>query len=298
MNILVTGATGFIGTHLTHRLLSQKHQLWLYVRNVKSARRLWGDRVQYLTNLADLPPDAGIDAAINLAGESIAKKRWSPTRKRILIDSRVDTTEALILALSRQEKKPEVLLNASAVGYYGDQGAQEVTETTLPHPEFSHELCKLWEQTAEEGVSFVNRVCILRLGLVVGAGGGFLKRMLPAFRVGLGGHFGHGRQYMSWVHLEDVIGVLLYLLHHPQLTGTFNLTSPEPVTNRDFTKALARELHRPALLPVPASVLKMMMGEMSTLLLTGQKVLPQRLLASGYQFRYPSLESALQEALT
>lgn len=295
-HILITGGTGFIGQLLCHHLQSRGDSLTVLSRRDESeVQRLCG-RVRVIHRLADVPTLPRIHAVINLAGEGIAEKRWTQRRKQQLWDSRIALTRDLTDHLQRCEALPDVLVSGSAVGYYGDQGDQDVTETTPPHDEFTHRLCAAWEESAS-ALNGETRVCLSRTGLVVGRGGGFLTQMLPLFRLGLGGRLGNGRQYMPWIHRQDMVQGLIHLLDSPELSGPFNLTAPTPVTNAEFTRALAGALHRPAALPAPRVALRLALGEMAGLLLTGQKARPERLLQSGFEFEYPELEQALAEAV-
>ncbi|MGM0449610.1 MAG: TIGR01777 family oxidoreductase [Pseudomonadota bacterium] len=295
-HILITGGTGFIGQLLCHQLQSQGHSLTVLSRRSDSeVQRLCG-RVGVIRQLSEIPGLPAINAVINLAGEGIAEKRWTQRRKQQLWDSRITLTEELVRQLQRCDALPAVIVSGSAVGYYGDQGPRDVTENTEPHDEFTHRLCSAWEEAAA-GLSRDTRVCFSRTGLVVGRGGGFLQQMLPLFRLGLGGRLGDGRQYMPWIHRHDMVQGLIHLMNTPELSGAFNLTAPAPVTNAEFTQALARVLHRPARLPVPPFALKLALGEMAGLLLTGQKARPERLLESGFTFRYTEVEGALAEAV-
>lgn len=299
MKLLITGATGFIGQALITQLLAAKHDLIALSR--RSPRHLpplfRSAQVRCIQSLDEIDTEEPLDAIINLAGEPIADRRWSPARKQLLADSRTGTTKKLSALVKRLSTKPKTLISGSAVGYYGDQGNQTVIENTPPHDEFTHSLCHTWEQAAlamqEDGV----RVCLVRTGLVIGPRGGFLKRMLLPFRLGLGGRLGDGRQWMSWIDLEDEVRIILFLLQHQELQGAFNATAPTPVTNRDFTRALASCVKRPACIPVPALLLKLILGEMSRLLLTGQKALPHRLLEAGFTFKQPDLLTSLRQSI-
>jgi uncharacterized protein (TIGR01777 family) len=244
-----------------------------------------------------VPPNEPIDAVINLAGEPIAEGRWSAARKRRLEDSRIALTQDLVRWMAQASPRPAALISASAIGFYGDQGDAPVTEDSAPHSEYTHELCAAWEQAAFAARTHGIRTAVLRIGLVVGPGGGFLARMLPPFRLGLGGPIGSGRQWMSWIHREDLLGMIDFLLAHAELDGVFNATAPHPATSRDFARTLGRVLHRPALLPAPALAFRAAFGEMSRLLLTGQRVLPARALEAGFRFRFPELEPALRDVL-
>lgn len=297
MRILITGGTGFIGTRLCQHLSQAGHKLTVYSRRPERVPLRCGAEIEALASLDALDSDREFDAIINLAGEPIAAKRWSAQRKEVLLNSRLTTTKALLDAIGRMTKPPGCLINASAVGFYGDQGNIDVDESTLPKNDFGHQLCQQWEELARQAEAFGVRVCIIRIGLVVGRGGGFLAKMLVPFRLGLGGRFGTGKQWMSWIHRDDLVGVIEWLLNHVDCSGVYNATSPSPVTNERFTNILAGLLKRPALLPMPAVVARVLFGEMSQLFLTGQRVFPSRLSQTGFEFSYPDLKAALTEAL-
>lgn len=295
-HIVLTGGTGFIGQALCHRLHNHGYRLTVFSRRSgEEVERLCG-RVRVINRLSALPGLGQIDGVINLAGEGIADKRWSRKRKQLLWDSRVQLTQELVSELRRCPEPPKVLVSGSAVGFYGDQGQKRVTEDTPPNDEFTHRMCAAWEEAAL-ALGDSCRVCLSRTGLVVGRGGGFLQQMLPLFRMGLGGRLGSGTQYMPWIHRYDMVEGLLFLLENTDLEGAFNLTAPNPVTNAEFTRTLAALLKRPAVLPAPSAALRLALGEMARLLLTGQNAVPDKLLNSGYQFHYPQLEPALREAV-
>ncbi|XOZ34339.1 TIGR01777 family oxidoreductase [Halomonadaceae bacterium KBTZ08] len=295
-HILITGGTGFIGQLLCHQFQSEGRSLTVLSRRSEAKVHSLCGRVRVIHDLKEVPGLPAIDAVINLAGEGIAEKRWTQRRKQELWDSRITFTEELVSQLKSRETLPDVMVSGSAVGYYGDQGKRDVTEATEPHDEFTHRLCAAWEASANR-LADQTRVCLSRTGLVIGRDGGFLQQMLPLFRLGLGGRLGNGEQYMPWIHRHDMVQGLIHLLDSPELSGPFNLTAPEPVTNAEFTRALAQALGRPAWLPVPPLALKLTLGEMARLLLTGQKARPERLLASGFSFQYPRVEQALDEAV-
>lgn len=297
MQILITGGTGFIGTRLRQRLLDDGHQLTLLTRKPEQFSNQQQVGIRAIGSLDQLGPTDRFEAIFNLAGEGIADQRWSAKRKQVLLDSRLLTTQELLDFIDSAEQKPVCLINASAVGFYGDQGDAEVDESSPANQDFGHELCQRWENMALQAEQKGVRVCIVRIGLVVGRGGGFLRRMLLPFKMGLGGPLGNGRQWMSWVHLEDLVRLMVWLLNEESRRGIYNGTSPQPVTNREFTQTLGRCLHRPAFIPVLAPTLRIAMGEMSCLLLTGQKVRPKRALEEGFEFRFEKLEDALSDVL-
>ncbi|MGO2132578.1 MAG: TIGR01777 family oxidoreductase [Halomonas sp.] len=300
MRILITGGSGFVGQALCQRLHEDGHRVLVTSRhpNKVQERLPEGTEVRrWASDFVDLPPEA----IVNLAGESIASGRWSESRKKELLDSRLETTRDVV-ALCEQlhsirGQAPRVLVSASAMGYYGDQGERDVNEDTPPHDEFAHRLCRDWEAAAMQAAQFGTRVAILRLGLVLEADGGMLAKMLPPFKLGLGGRIGDGRQYMPWVHRFDLIEMILTLVNRGDLEGPFNGSAPHPVTNAAFTRALAKQLGKPALLPMPATALKVGLGEMSALLLGGAKMLPKRFQEAGFAFRYSTLEEALEDIL-
>lgn len=296
MNILITGGTGFIGRRLMHHLRSH-HQVTVLSRTLNKVHQQLGHDVHALASLDDLDNLDQFDAVINLAGEPIADKRWSTAQKERICQSRWQLTEQLVDKLKAGTQPPKVLISGSAVGYYGRQGNALVDEDSIPHPEFSHKVCAQWEQLAQAAASEQTRVCCIRLAVVLGAEGGALKKMLPSYRLGLGGPIGSGKQYMSWIHIDDVVSLLLFLLEHDECHGAFNAAAPEPVTNQQFSTTLAQVLNKPHFARVPAWVMRLAFGEMSDLLLTGQRVMPVRLQCAGFHFRYPTLEKALKETL-
>lgn len=297
MKILITGGTGFIGHRLCAALRRDAHELWVLSRTPERVADQCGDDVHAVASLEELDPGLRLDAIINLAGEPIADKRWSAEQKRKLVESRMQTTRAINAWIERATHKPAVLISGSAIGFYGDTGDRDVTEDSPPVNEFTHQLCRDWEEEGLKAESFGVRVALLRTGIVLGKGGGALSKMLPAFWFGLGGKIGRGDQWMSWIHRDDMVSIILYLLKHEDLSGAFNATAPYAVMNEQFTRTLGQVLRRPTLLPMPAFVLRILFGEMSHLLLTGQKVLPQRLLDHGYAFRFEELEPALRDIL-
>lgn len=297
MDILVTGGTGFIGRRLCSVLRSSGHKLTVLSRSRTAAQNRCGEDVSVMECLTGWTPDKSFDAVINLAGEPIMARRWSSTRKQALWDSRVTLTDQLVHAMGMAKKKPAIFISGSAIGIYGDQGAREINESMSGGAGFGHELCTHWEASALKAEPLGIRVCLLRTGLVIGKQGGFLEKMLLPFKLCLGGPIGDGRQWMSWIHIDDHVALTCFLLGNTAARGAFNATAPKPVTNSDFTATLATCLHRPAILPIPAWLLKLGAGEMSELLLGSQRVLPERALALGFSFTYETLEPAIRSVL-
>jgi uncharacterized protein (TIGR01777 family) len=298
LNITITGATGFIGRRLIERLSASPHQLHALTRstNVKfGSTAVWISKWDPET---EEPPDyslANADAIVHLAGEPVAQ-RWTPEAKIKIRESRVQGTRRLVQALSTQSRKPSVLVSGSAIGIYGSRGDEILTESSAPGADFLAEVCQEWEKQAVLAESLGIRVARIRTGIVLGKGGGALERMLPPFKAFVGGKIGSGKQWMSWIHLDDLVGIICHALENP-LGGAFNGTAPNPVRNSDFTSELARALRRPALFPVPPFALKAVFGEMAEMLLGGQRALPKAIEAAGYQFQYPNLGPALRAVL-
>jgi uncharacterized protein (TIGR01777 family) len=296
MKILVTGASGLIGTALVSSLSSSGHEVTRLVRRPPAS----GERVARWDPQAgtiDASAVEGVDAVVHLAGENIAE-RWTPAKKAKIRDSRVKGTQLLCETLSRLSSPPRVLVSASAVGYYGDRGEALLTEDSPSGRGFLAEVCRAWEAATEPARQHGLRVVQLRLGVVLSAAGGALAKMLPPFRLGLGGVLGSGQQYMSWIALDDAVGVMQHALVTDALHGPTNAVAPRAVTNQEFTKTLGKVLGRPTAIPLPAFAARLMFGEMADeLLLASARLQPTKLLASGYQFRYPELEAALQHVL-
>ncbi|MFP2770315.1 TIGR01777 family oxidoreductase [Oceanisphaera sp. KMM 10153] len=297
MNILLTGGTGFIG----HRLMSHlrpHHHITVLSRTPNKVYQRLGHDIKALSSLDLLDNLDNFDAVINLAGEPIADKRWTQVQKERICQSRWQITRQLVEKLKAGQQPPSVLISGSAVGFYGRQDDALVDEDSRPNVEFSHEVCARWEQLAQVAESEQTRVCRIRLGMVLGAEGGALKKMLPGYRLGLGGPIGSGKQYMSWIHIEDVVKLILFLLEHDECNGPFNATAPEPITNEHFSRNLAQVLGKPHFARIPAWAMRLLLGEMADLLLTGQRVMPVRLQQAGFHFRYPTLDKALKETLS
>lgn len=299
MKVLITGGTGFIGHELVRQLLGEGQDVVVLTRSLERARKRLGERVRLIDDLGSIANDEHIDAIVNLAGAPIVDRRWSDARKQLLRDSRLGTTRGLLGLIGRLKQRPGVMVSGSAVGYYGshDNGALLTEQEGDFQPGFSHQLCADWESEALQAEKLGTRVCLLRTGVVLGPGGGALTKMLPAFRVGLGGPIGDGRQWMSWIALADEVAVIRYLIEQETLRGPFNACAPEAVTNEAFSRTLGRVLRRPALLRMPEFVIRLLLGEASELLVSGQRVYPRRLLDAGFEFRYPNLEAALRASL-
>lgn len=295
MRVLVTGGTGFIGEVLCPRLAEAGHDVVVLSRQARPD--LPQGVSMSATRLDEL--DAGeFDGVINLAGASIADGRWTERRKRLLWESRVDTTARLVAWMCGASKPPRALISGSAVGYYGEQGDRPITEETPPADGFAHELCAAWEKEAGKASACGVRVCYVRTGVVLDGDGGALEKMLPAFRLGAGGRLGPGTQYFPWVHREDIAAIFQWLLESPDASGPYNAGSPNPVTNAEFTEALGRALGRPTLLPMPAAAMRILFGQLADeLLLVSERMIPKRLLDAGFGFRYNRLEQALEAIL-
>ncbi len=291
MKILITGATGLVGSAL-YRLWQVNHEVIVLSRNAAKAKRILGADCQVFTQLDEIDFNH-LDVVVNLAGESIADKRWSEARKAIICQSRWQLTEQLSGKILAATTPPHTLINASAIGYYGRQSAERIDESFDSfYPEFSHDICARWENLANRSRSAKTRVCILRIGIVVAQQGGALAKMLPAFRFGLGGRLGSGEQMMSWIHLDDLTSAIDFLLQQPQCDGIFNATAPMAVSNSQWTELLGNRLGKKTPFPMPAFFARILFGELSDLLLFGQNVYPQRLIAAGFQFKYNQLRSA------
>ncbi|WP_060483306.1 TIGR01777 family oxidoreductase [Pseudomonas sp. NBRC 111119] len=294
MHILLTGGTGLIGRHLCRHWLAQGHRLTVWSRRPDQVPALCGKGVRGIARLEQLPADEPLDAVVNLAGAPIADRPWTASRRSVLWASRITLTEQLLAWLGSREQRPQVLISGSAVGWYGDGGERELTEEYPPvREDFASQLCIAWEEAAQRSQAQGIRVVLVRTGLVLASDGGFLSRLRLPFKLGLGGPLGNGRQWMPWIHIDDQVALIDFLLQHGEASGPYNACAPEPVRNRDFARALGKALHRPAVLPVPALLLKAGLGEMSSLLLGGQRARPARLLAAGFSFRFDDLQSAL-----
>ena len=302
MRLGITGATGLIGSALCRALIQNNHQVLLLARRPEKARQqfpsaqsiVWDAR----SGAVEESSLEGLDAVVHLAGEPIAAGRWNPKRKKAIRESRVEGTRNLVDVLSRLKNSPRVLISGSAIGYYGAGGDEPLEESDQAGGDFLAELCRQWESEAQRAAESGVRVVLLRTGLVLSTEGGALPRMLPPFRMFVGGPLASGRQWMSWIHIQDQVEAIQYVMAHDDIEGPVNLTAPNPVTNEEFSKTLAKALARPALFRVPALALRVLFGEMARLLLiSGQRVIPKKLEQAGYQFRFPELKGALAALL-
>ncbi len=295
MHILLTGGTGFVGRALAARC----ERVTVLTRDPVGASAVFpAARLVAWQPSREPPPAAafeGVEAVVNLAGESIGRGRWTAERKRRLRDSRIVTTRRLVEAMSRLETPPKALVSASALGYYGDRGDEILAEDHAPGEGFLAELARDWEAAAEAARPLGVRVVRARIALVLGRGGDAVRRILGLFRLGLGGRLGGGRQWMSWIHLDDLVEILCFATREESLAGALNACAPEPVRNAEFTRLLARTLHRPALLPAPAFALRWVLGELAESLLDSVRMAPAVAERAGFRFRHPTLASALEE---
>lgn len=298
MQIAITGATGLIGTALSRSLQADGHEVVPVVRRpVSDGER--AVRWDPATATIDGPALEGVDAVVHLAGAGIGDRRWDDAYRREILDSRVRGTELLVGALARLERRPSVLVSGSAIGFYGDTGDAVVDESAPPGDDFLAEVCAQWEAAADDAVSAGIRVAKLRTGIVLDRTGGALKKMLPLFRLGAGGRMGDGRQWWSWITIDDEVAAIRWLLDH-DISGPVNAVAPSPVTNRDFTSALAHAVHRPAIFPVPAFGPRLLLGRdlADALLFTSQRVVPRVLTDSGFVFAQPTIDDALAAVLS
>jgi len=294
MKVLVIGGSGFVGSALIRELSGAGYEVMVSTRSKTTAQK------KLTWNPPDLiPPDtiSKFDAVINLAGESVFSERWTSERKEKIRSSRVNATKALVQSMSASTKRPKVFINSSAIGYYGPHGDENVNEGAPPGSDFLAGVCEEWEAAAFVANELGVRVVITRFGLVLGNGGGALSKMLGPFKAFVGGYIGSGKQWMSWIHIDDITGFIRYALENESVAGPFNLTAPEPVRNKEFSSALGKVLGRPAFFPVPALALKLTLGEFADVLVTGQRVTSEKALKAGYAFKYTDVNEALKAIL-
>ena len=296
MKIVISGASGLIGTQLVTTLKSSGHEVVQLVRRTAGAGQIMWDPKSGKLDPASLE---GCDAVIHLSGAGIGDKRWSDAYRKEILDSRTATTLLLANTIASLQRKPSVFLSGSAIGIYGARGDEQLTETSAHGTGFLADVCEQWEAAAKPAIDAGVRTVFLRTGIVLSPKGGALKKLLPLFRLGVGGKFGNGKQWQSWISMDDEVASIIHLLT-TNVSGAVNLTAPQPVTNAEFTKVLARVVKRPAIVPVPTFAPKILLGgELAdALLFTGQRVMPQALTASGYVFKHSTLESALRSLLT
>lgn len=305
MKVAITGATGFVGSRLVERLQAEGHQVLVLTRNAERARRVFpANAFPQVEIRAYQPLESGewfqalqgCDGVVNLAGAPLAEGRWTTHRKQEILESRQGGTKQIVAAIAQAHPKPQVLVNASAIGYYGFSETAEFDETSGSGEGFLAEVCEAWEAEAQKVKAAGVRLVILRFGIVLGMGGAIAK-MVPPFRLFAGGPIGSGRQWFSWIHRDDAVNLILLALTNPSIEGVLNATAPKPVKMSEFTAILGQVLHRPSWLPVPALALEVLLGDAAMVVLEGQQVLPKRTLATGFEYQYPSLKPALQEFL-
>ncbi|MBA6328199.1 TIGR01777 family protein [Colwellia sp. MB02u-6] len=295
MNILITGGSGLIGRALIQHLSAER--IIVLTRNPTKTANILPDNIEFISTLDEIDFNE-LDVIINLAGEAIVDKRWSNAQKNTICQSRWKITQNLVEKIQTATNPPHSLISGSAIGFYGRQGALAIDESYQEiHDEFSHKVCQKWEAIAQTAESDKTRVCIIRTGIVLAENGGALQKMLPPFKFGLGGPIASGEQFMSWIHIDDMVAVLLAAVYQTSLTGIINATAPMPVSNQEFSETLSAVLNRPCLFRVPAFLLRALMGESADLVLYGQNVLPRKLLNNNFKFQYPSLEVALKQLL-
>ena len=297
--VLITGASGFIGRHVVRMCAARGWSAWAWTRDVARTRARLGAQAQVVSRLEEIPADASIDAIVNLAGAQVIGPPWTQARRRLLIDSRVKTTDAAIVWSGRRASRPRVIISASAIGFYGPAQDEWLDESSPPQPQtFQSQLCIAREEAANAARHLDMRVVNLRLGLVLGADGGILPRLALPAKLGMAAVIGDGQQWMSWIHLDDLLRIIELALADESVEGAVNAVAPVPVRQREFQRALTQLLHRPLWLRVPAFALRAALGEMAELLVRGQRVKPLRLSEMGFEFRYPTLDAALRAILT
>jgi uncharacterized protein (TIGR01777 family) len=302
--VIISGATGFIGNVLCKELIGGGYEVFGLSRNREMGKKLLPDEVEVIRwdtksgqGWADYAD--GAYAIVNLAGENIASGGWTEERKERILQSRLDAGRAVVDAVEKAKNKPDVIIQASGIGYYGDSGDEILDETSPPGSGFLVEVAKQWEETTKKVESMGLRHVIIRTGVVLGKEGGFLSRVILPYRFFVGGHMGSGKQWIPWIHMDDEVRAIRFLMEKKDLQGVFNLSSPHPLTSRDFSRILGKVMKKPAWLPVPGFVLRLFLGEMaSELILSGQRALPERLQKSGFQFQYTDLESVLSQILS
>lgn len=299
--VLVTGATGFIGRRVCDTLQEKEYEVLAVSRNTERAK----EKLQSVEQIHEWKPEteqlssdalSEVQAVIHLAGEPIAG-RWNAKKKQRIRDSRILSTRNLVSSFASSESKPDVLICASAIGLYGATGDDSFTEESPTGTDFLAEVCQEWEAEGQKASEYGIRVVHVRIGLVLGMGGGLLEQVLPPFKIGAGGRLGNGKQWMSWIHIDDIVGIIMHAIENDTIQGALNATAPNPVRNIEFTKTLGSVLRKPAIFPVPAFGLHLLMGEFAEFIMLSQNVLPEKTVASGYAFQYSTLETALEDLL-
>jgi len=301
MNVLIFGGTGFVGRNLTKELLENGYQVYIATRNPQKTANRSGNEIQVLewdnlSPISSIKKLEQIDVVINLAGESIGNRRWTNSVKEEIIASRIRTTDAIVTAINNGTIQPRVLINASAVGYYGPREDEEITEFEEVGQDFLAQVCRDWENEAYKVQSNFTRVVTIRIGVVLGKEGA-LNRMAMPFKFYIGGPLGKGNQWLSWIHIQDLSSMVRFIIEHQELTGPINAVTPNPVRMRDFSKILGKVLNRPSWLPVPEILLKIALGQMAEMLLHGQRAVPMKILNANFEYRFSNLKAALENAL-
>ena len=301
MKVLIFGGSGFLGRNLIEELLALGYQVCVVTRNRQKTVSNLGNKVQVIewdknSHLVTTNELREIDVVINLAGESIGNRRWSNSVKQEILASRIRTTHVIVTAINNRTIQPKVLINASAVGYYGSRENDEITEIEEPGQDFLSQVCRDWEGEAYKVQNDSTRVVTIRIGVVLGSEGA-LNRMVLPFKFYIGGTLGSGNQWLSWIHIKDLTSMIRFVIEHQELTGPINATAPEPVTMRNFCHVLGDVMNRPSWLPAPELILKIALGQMSEMLLHGQRVVPHKIIEAGFNFQFPDLRSALEDAL-
>lgn len=301
MKVLIFGGTGFVGRNLTEELITNGYEVYIVTRNHQNTTQAIGKNVQIIewdinSSLTDIQVLKKIDVVINLAGESIGNRRWTYSVKQEILASRIKTTSAIVNAINSRIIQPKLLINASAVGYYGPHNDEELTEVDEAGRDFLAQVCRAWENEAYKVQSNSTRVVTIRIGVVLGKEGALNKMVMP-FKIYMGGPLGTGMQWMSWIHIQDLTSLIRFIIEQPILIGPINATAPESVRMRDFCKDIGKVLNRPSWLPVPEFILNLALGEMAEMLLHGQRVVPKKAIDAGFESKFPGLESALRNVL-
>ncbi len=297
-HVLITGGSGFIGSSLCALLLQHHYSVTVLTRSPDIVSRRWQQQINVISDINELPKNTLLTGLINLAGAPILDRPWTTRRKALLRKSRIAFTTSLLDQLHQRHIKPAVIISGSAIGYYGDTGNEIITESESKGKGFAADLCDDWEQAAIQSSPTNSRVCILRTGVVLGLKGGMLAKTHLPFRLGLGGKLGSGQQWLSWIDIDDICRLIVFLLETDACHGAFNATAPHPITNRDFTFQLGNIMNKPTWLTTPSWVLKILLGKASSLLLDSQRILPNKALSAGFQFQRPTIQSCLAYHIT